>query len=91
MDEHHKIVSDKIKSIKNIHWIVSYDDNINIEKLYLNLSTKKYSFNHSAGNSKSGKEIIFFSKGLIQPAVDDYNPINFKIITRKNKKEIVYK
>ncbi|KVV15005.1 DNA adenine methylase [Flavobacterium sp. TAB 87] len=91
MDEHHKNVSDKIKAIKNIHWIVSYDDNINIEKLYLELSTKKYSFNHSAGISKSGKEIMFFSDGLIQPEVENYNPIKFKVITKKNKKEIIYK
>lgn len=91
MDEHHKIVSNKIKSIANIHWIVSYDDNINIEKLYSDLSTKKYSFNHSAGTAKSGKEIMFFSEGLKQPNVENYNPINFKVITRKNKKEIVYK
>lgn len=91
MDEHHKNVSDKIKAIKNIHWVISYDDNINIEKLYLELSTKKYSFNHSAGISKSGKEIMFFSDGLIQPDVENYNPINFKVITQKNKKEIIYK
>lgn len=91
MDEHHKTVSNKIKAIKNIHWVVSYDDNINIEKLYLELSTKKYSFNHSAGISKSGKEIMFFSDGLIQPEIENYNPINFKVITKKNKKEIIYK
>jgi len=91
MDEHHKGVSDKIKAIKNIHWIVSYDDNINIEKLYLDLPTKKYSFNHSAGVSKSGKEIMFFSNGLVQPDVSNYNPINFKIVRKKNKKEIIYK
>lgn len=91
MDEHHKVVSDKIKAIKNIHWVVSYDDNINIEKLYLNLPTKKYSFNHSAGISKSGKEIMFFSHDLKQPGVIDYNPVNFKIKINKNRKEIVYK
>jgi DNA adenine methylase len=91
MDEHHRIVSDKIKSIDNIHWVVSYDDNINIEKLYLNLPTKKYSFNHSAGISKSGKEIIFFSKDLRQPDVIDYNPVNFKIKINKSRKEIIYR
>lgn len=91
MDEHHKGVSDKIKAIENIHWIVSYDDNINIEKLYLDLPTKKYSFNHSAGKSKSGKEIMFFSNRLKQPEVENYNPINFKVIKKKNKKEIIYK
>lgn len=91
MDEHHKGVSDKIKSINNIHWVVSYDDNINIEKLYLNLPTKKYSFNHSAGISKSGKEIMFFSPYLKQPEVADYNPVNFKIKINKSRKEIIYK
>jgi len=91
MDEHHKSVSDKIKAIKNIHWVVSYDDNINIENLYLNLPTKKYSFNHSAGTSKAGKEILFFSEGLTQPDVEDYNPVNFKIRKNKTKKEIIYK
>jgi DNA adenine methylase len=91
MDEHHKGVSDKIKSINNVHWIVSYDDNINIEKLYSNLPTKKYSFNHSAGISKSGKEIMFFSHNLKQPDVANYNPVNFKINVIKNRKEIIYK
>ncbi|MNK17086.1 D12 class N6 adenine-specific DNA methyltransferase [compost metagenome] len=90
MDEHHKSVSDKIKEIKNIHWVVSYDDNINIENLYLKLPTKKYSFNHSAGTSKAGKEILFFSEGLCQPSVKDYNPVNFKISKKKDKKEIIY-
>jgi len=91
LDEHHKGVSDKIKAIHNIHWIVSYDDNINIEKLYLNLPTKKYSFNHSAGPAKSGKEIMFFSNDLKQPKVENYNPVNFKIKKTKNRKEIIYK
>jgi DNA adenine methylase len=90
LDEHHKGVSEKIKEIKNIEWIVSYDDNINIEKLYSDLPTKKYSFNHSAGVSKSGKEIMFFSSGIIQPDIEDYNPVKFKIKIKKNKKEIVY-
>ncbi|WP_029273317.1 DNA adenine methylase [Flavobacterium sp. KJJ] len=91
MDEHHKGVSDKIKAIHNIHWIVSYDDNINIEKLYLNLPTKKYSFNHSAGISKEGREIMFFSEDLKQPDVVNYNPVNFKININKSRKEIIYR
>lgn len=90
-DEHHKAVSEKIQSIKDIHWIVSYDDNVNIERLYSNCPTKKYSFHHSAGTSKSGKEIIFFSKSLKQPSEEDYNPINFKVEIKANRKHIVYK
>jgi DNA adenine methylase len=88
--EHHKDVSDKIKAIRNIHWVVSYDDNENIEKLYTDCSIKKYSFNHSAGTSKRGKEIMFFSKNLIEPDINCYNPVNFKVVKVKNKKEIVY-
>jgi DNA adenine methylase len=91
MDEHHKSVSEKIREIKNIHWIVSYDDNVNIEILYSNLPTKKYSFNHSAFSARAGKEILFFSGGLVQPDIENYNPVNFKISRSKSKKEIVYK
>lgn len=89
--EHHKVVSDKIKAIRNIHWVVSYDDNENIEKLYSDYSIKKYAFHHSAGTSKSGKEIMFFSNNLKQPEVIEYNPIHFKVKKISNKKEIVYK
>lgn len=90
LDEHHKEVSEKIKNIKNVHWLVSYDDNENIEKLYMDFPTKKYSFNHSAGTAKAGKEIIFFSEGIQQPQIDNYNPINFRITVKQNKKEIIY-
>lgn len=91
MYDHHKGVSEKIRAIKNIHWVVSYDDHTAIELLYANLPTKKYSFNHSAGMSKAGKEILFFSENLKQPNVENYNPINFKVQRKNNKKEIVYK
>jgi len=91
LDEHHQQVSEKIKDIKNIHWIVSYDDNVNIERLYSDLPTKKYSFNHSAFSARAGKEILFFSKNLIQPNIEDYNPVNFKIRRNKMKKDIIYK
>jgi DNA adenine methylase len=33
-DKHHKEISDKIKNMKNVHWIVSYDDHHFIENLY---------------------------------------------------------
>ncbi len=90
MDEHHKAVSDRIKKIKKISWIVSYDDHESIEKLYRTLPNKKYSFNHSAGTAKQGKEILFFSKKLKEPTVENYNPVNFKIKRLKGKKDIIY-
>ncbi len=69
-DNQHKEVSRAIKNIKNINWIVSYDNTPEIENIYKWVSkklTKKYSFNHSAYKAREGKEILFFSKSLITP------------------------
>lgn len=89
--ENHKVVSERISNIKNIKWIVSYDNNVNIQTLYCEYPKKEYSFNHSAYKSREGKEILFFSKTLAQPSEANYNPILFKIKRSKGKKEILYK
>lgn len=90
IDDNHRIISEKIKSINNINWIVSYDDHEFIENLYETFPKKKYSFNHSAFSARAGKEILFFSNNLIQPQIEDYNPTSFKIRKTKNTKNIVY-
>ena len=77
-DNNHKKVSDKIKSIQNIKWIVSYDNVPEIQKLYADCDKKEFSFKHTAYESRVGKEIIFFSKHLKQPKIKNYNPIQFK-------------
>jgi len=69
-DNQHKEVADIIKRIKNINWIVSYDNTHEIKNIYKWVSrnrTKKYSFNHSAYRAREGKEILFFSKKLSIP------------------------
>lgn len=69
-DDQHQEVSEAIKKIKTINWIVSYDNTPEIKKLYRWVPrklTKKYSFNHSAYKAKEGKEILFFSKNLLVP------------------------
>lgn len=86
-DESHKSVSDKIKNIRNIKWVVSYDNVPEIQKLYSDCSKKEFSFKHTAYHSRVGQEILFFSNGLQQPRIDDWNPLNFKL---KNR-EIIYK
>lgn len=66
-DDQHKEVSNAIEKIKNIHWIVSYDNTPEIEDIYKwvpSKRSKKYSFNHSAYRAKEGKEILFFSKNI---------------------------
>lgn len=65
----HKEVSEKIKNIKNARWIVSYDNVPQIQALYKDKSVlkKNYSFVHNAYKPREGKEVLFFSKGLIIP------------------------
>lgn len=86
-DDNHLNVSEKIKSIQNIKWIVSYDNVPEIKNLYSDCSKKEYSFKHTAYNSRLGQEILFFSPTLKQPDIKDWNPLNFKVI----KEQIVYK
>lgn len=88
-DDNHKIVRDKIKSMINIKWIVSYDNVPEIQKLYSEFYKKEFSFKHIAYKSRIGNEILFFSNNLIQPMIENYNPIRFK--KQKTTTNIVYK
>lgn len=84
----HRAVSEKIKSIKNFKWIVSYDNVQEIRSLFSNCISKEFSFKHTAFKSRDGKEILFFSDNL-QISILDKNPTGFKFDLKKNK--IVYK
>lgn len=88
--KNHKAVSDRISRIKNLKWIVSYDNNDNIQKLYSDFPKIEYSFNHSAYVAREGKEVLFFSKSVTQPNQPSYNPIHFKLKNFKARKEILY-
>src|SRR5690554_2615814 len=87
-DNDHKIVSDKIKNIQNIKWIVSYDNVTEIQELYSECAKKEFSFKHTAYESRIGKEIMFFSDNLVQPKIKNYNPVKFK--KERNIKDIAY-
>lgn len=67
-DDHEK-VSEAIKGIENIRWIVSYDDTQEIKKLYRACKSAKLTLPHTARERKIGEEVLFFSKGLIVPDV----------------------
>lgn len=90
-DDNHKFVSDKIKDIKNINWIVSYDNIPEIQSLYSECPKKEFSFKHTAYKAKMGHEILFFSQNLKQPNIKNFDPLNFKIKRREKGSEIVYK
>lgn len=87
-DDNHKIVSDKIKAIQNIKWIVSYDNVPEIKQLYSECQKKEFSFKHTAYESRVGKEILFFSRNIVQPNIENYNPLGFK--RNYNTTEIIY-
>lgn len=90
-DKNHKKVSDKIKSIQNIKWIVSYDNVPEIQKLYAEYPKKEFSFKHTAYEIREGKEIMFFSENIEQPEIEEWNPLRFKLIRGKTTANIVYK
>ena len=90
-DKNHKKVSDKIKAIENIKWIVSYDNVPEIQELYSECSKKEFSFKHTAYEIREGKEILFFSENIMQPKITDWNPLRFKLKKGNTTTNIVYK
>ncbi|MCD4704593.1 DNA adenine methylase [bacterium] len=89
-DKDHKIVSDRIKNIQNIKWIVSYDNVSEIQALYSDCYKKEFSFKHTAYKSRIGKEILFFSSDLKIPKRKNWNPLKFKFKKEKTTANIVY-
>ncbi len=90
-DKNHRLVSEKIKRIKNVKWIVSYDNVPEIKELYRNYYSKEYSFNHTAYKIREGKEILFFNFKIEKPDIKNWNPIRYKLIKNKTTANIVYK
>ncbi len=90
-NSNHKKVSEKIKAINGIRWIVSYDNVPEIQKLYSECYKKEFSFKHTAYQIREGKEILFLSDNVRRPNIKDWNPLNFKHRKANNKSEIIYK
>jgi len=65
----HKKVARTIKSIKNAHWIVTYDNTYPIRKLYKSYRSKQYTLRHIAHVHKIGKEVMFISPNLSVPKI----------------------
>ncbi len=90
-NKNHKKVSEKIKGIKNIKWIVSYDNVPEIQSLYSDCQKKEFSFKHTAYKVREGKEILFFSDNTVQPQIENWNPLRFKLKKTDTSKSIIYK
>ncbi len=72
--EDHQKVSDAIRRINNIHWIVSYDNTPEIKEIYRwvkQYSQKEYSLLHTARHTRKGEEILFTSDSLPISSIED--------------------
>lgn len=67
--EDHRKVSQVIKCIKQ-KWVVSYDNQPEIRKIYKSYRKKEYSLQYSVSKPGLGSEIMFFSNNLIVPSVE---------------------
>lgn len=81
--DQHKIVCDRIKSLNNMNWIVSYDDADEIRLLYLDCQKIGYHIKHTAFTAKQDKELIFLSPTIVFD--QSKNPPQYKF-----KKQIQY-
>jgi len=54
-----------IENLSEIPFIVTYDNVKNINEIYHGFSRKCFSLNYSIGNTKFGKEVMFFSPNLV--------------------------
>lgn len=69
LPEDHKRLASKVRSLKGINWIVSYDDVRPIHSWYEQSAWLQYTLSYSARNKTRGREAMFFSDGLIVPDV----------------------
>lgn len=65
--EDHLLVSEMISGITDHKWLVSYDNEIEIKKLYTDYKKFTYSLNYSAVNATAGTEVMIYHKDLIIP------------------------
>ncbi len=52
-------------------WVVSYDDTPEIRELYRGYRSVAYGLSYSANSRYAGREVAFFSDGLVVPSVRD--------------------
>lgn len=70
----HVRIANLIDTLKDEYWLVSYDNDININQLYKNYRQQVYDLNYHAGKATTGSEILVFSNKLLVPNLN--NPID---------------
>ncbi|MDP1765747.1 MAG: DNA adenine methylase [Methylotenera sp.] len=67
----HVVIADLVQKEIKQHWIVSYDHTSEIDEMYKSRAKITYGINYSAQNRYKGAEVMFFSKNLILPDVQN--------------------
>lgn len=70
--EDHEAVAKAMKRLRRRHWVVSYDDTPAIRAMYSSFSFVSYNLSYSAAKRYKGSEVMYFSKNLILPNLEDY-------------------
>lgn len=68
-DDHVAIANFVRKSIRRQHWIVSYDNAPQIQTMYAGERRAIYDIGYSARSTRTGREVMFFSKTLEVPSL----------------------
>ncbi len=63
----HEKVRDYINGVDKFNWVISYDDNPEIKKIYSGFRKKYYNLSYSLMNATEGKEILIVKRNLIVP------------------------
>jgi len=77
-DRDHIELSKKIKGISD-YWMVTYDNEESIKKIYSEYLIKTYRINHSAANTGKTEEIIFLSNNSLWPSEEELKQLNTSI------------
>lgn len=65
----HLDIANELRKL-NGNWVVSYDNVPQIIDIYSGVKKREFSINYSAGETKRGSEIMFFSNNLLIPTQD---------------------
>lgn len=63
-DDHKKLRDSIVEIDPVIRWVVSYDNETEINELYRNYKSLQYNLNYSVRNGRVGNEVMFFSENL---------------------------
>ena len=84
--EDHKHISETIQSIKENYWVVSYDYNDYIYKLYKKRKKFVYNLQYNASKAYLGQELFIFSDSLKIPNESIITQINLGIKKSNNSR-----